>query len=85
MTATRDRPIDPRRIALIGFGEVGQRFGKEFLATGRFDVATYDIFFNNSPEGAVLRDKARELEVEACPSAAAEMREVADGAMCLMH
>jgi hypothetical protein len=40
-------------------GEVGQRFGKEFLATGKFDVPTYDILFDNSPEGAALRDKAR--------------------------
>ena len=42
--------ISGRRIALIGFGEVGQRFGKEFLATGRFDAVTYDILFNNSSE-----------------------------------
>ncbi len=65
------RPIDPRRIALIGFGEVGQRFGREFLATGRFEVATYDILFNNSAEGAALRDRARELKIEACVSASA--------------
>src|SRR5580700_5969984 len=69
-TATRP-PIDPRRIALIGFGEVGQRFGREFLATGLFDVATYDILFNNSPAGAALREQARTLRIEACASAAA--------------
>ncbi len=63
--------INPRRIALIGFGEVGQRFGREFRATGRFDVATYDILFNNSADGAALRTKTRELEIEACASAAA--------------
>jgi len=63
------RPVDPRRIALIGFGEVGQRFGREFRETGRFAVAAYDILFNNSPEGAALRDKARALEIEASPSA----------------
>lgn len=65
------RQIDPRRIALIGFGEVGQRFGREFRDTGRFDVATFDILFNNSAEGAALRDKARALSIEASPSAAA--------------
>lgn len=65
------KAIDPRRIALIGFGEVGQRFGREFLATGLFDVSTYDILFNNSAEGAALRDKARALKIEACASAAA--------------
>ena len=63
--------IDPRRIALIGFGEVGQRFGREFLATGLFDVATYDILSNNSPAGAALREAARVLKIEACPTAAA--------------
>jgi 3-hydroxyisobutyrate dehydrogenase-like beta-hydroxyacid dehydrogenase len=65
------KAIDPRRIALIGFGEVGQRFGREFLATGLFDVSTYDILFNNSPEGAALRDKARAMKIEASASAAA--------------
>src|SRR3974390_2441592 len=63
--------LDAGHIALIGFGEVGQRFGREFLATGRFRVSTYDILFKNSPTGAALRDKARELKVEACASAAA--------------
>jgi 3-hydroxyisobutyrate dehydrogenase-like beta-hydroxyacid dehydrogenase len=65
------RPIDPRRIALIGFGEVGQLFGRELLATGSFEVATFDILFDNSAEGTALRDKARVLGVEACASAAA--------------
>lgn len=71
MTAATRPPIDPRRIALIGFGEVGQRFGREFLATGLFDVATYDILFNNSPAGAALRETARALKIEAAASAAA--------------
>jgi 3-hydroxyisobutyrate dehydrogenase-like beta-hydroxyacid dehydrogenase len=71
---TNPAPIDPRRIALIGFGEVGQRFGKEFLAAGQFDVATYDILFNNSPEGTALREAARALRVEACASAAAAIK-----------
>lgn len=63
--------VDPHRIALIGFGEVGQRFGREFAETGKFQLATYDILFNNSPQGAALRDKARALGIEACASAAA--------------
>lgn len=70
------KTIDHRRIALIGFGEVGQRFGREFRETGKFDIATYDILFNNSAEGAALRDKARAQQIEACASAAA----AADGA-----
>ena len=65
------KAIDPRRLALIGFGEVGQRFGREFVASGAFEVATYDILFNNSAEGAALRETARTLKVEARASAAA--------------
>lgn len=71
MTGAKKSTIDPRRIALIGFGEVGQRFGREFLATGHFDISTYDILFNNSPAGAALREKARAMKIEACASAAA--------------
>jgi hypothetical protein len=67
MTATSNHPINPRRIALIGFGEVGQRFGAEFLATGRFDVATYEILSNDSPDGAARRDKARERRSKLFP------------------
>ena len=37
------KATDPHRVALIGFGEVGQRFGREFRETGRFDIATYDV------------------------------------------
>jgi 3-hydroxyisobutyrate dehydrogenase-like beta-hydroxyacid dehydrogenase len=65
------RALDPNRIALIGFGEVGQRFGREFLEAGKFSVATYDILFNNSASGTALRETARAMKVEACASATA--------------
>ncbi len=66
-----DRPIDPRRIALIGFGEVGTTFAAGFLATGLHDIATYDILLDNSERGAALREKARAMGVEAAPTAEA--------------
>ncbi|HZT51419.1 MAG TPA: DUF1932 domain-containing protein [Stellaceae bacterium] len=61
--------IDPRRIALIGFGEVGQTFARGLLATGRHSVATYDILFDNSAAGASLRETARALGVAAAATA----------------
>ncbi|HXQ51420.1 MAG TPA: DUF1932 domain-containing protein [Stellaceae bacterium] len=63
--------IDPRRIALIGFGEVGQNFAKGLLASGRHEVATFDILFDNSAAGAALRETARALGAEAASSFAA--------------
>jgi len=63
--------IDPRRIALIGFGEVGKTFARGFLASGRFDIATFDVLFDNSAAGAARREAARTLGVEAAPTAAA--------------
>ena len=62
--------IDDRRIALIGFGEVGKTFAQGFLAGG-FAVACYDILFDNSEAGAALRARARAMGVDACASAAA--------------
>ena len=63
--------IDPRRIALIGFGEVGKTFARGFLASGRHDVAAFDILFDNSESGAALRETARAMGVSAAPTAEA--------------
>ena len=52
-----------RRIALIGFGEVGTRFAEGLIASGRHDVAAYDILFDDAAAGPALRDKARALAV----------------------
>ena len=46
------RPIDPRRIAIIGFGEVGPIFARGLIASGRHDVATYDILLDDRAPGA---------------------------------
>jgi 3-hydroxyisobutyrate dehydrogenase-like beta-hydroxyacid dehydrogenase len=59
--------LDPRRIALIGFGEVGTTLAKGLIASGRHDIATYDLLID---EGTAMRDKARALNAQACRSAA---------------
>jgi 3-hydroxyisobutyrate dehydrogenase-like beta-hydroxyacid dehydrogenase len=58
--------IDPRRIALIGFGEVGGLFAQGLIASGRHDVSAYDILMDGGP---AFREKARSLGVEPCASA----------------
>lgn len=62
------------RIALIGFGEVGSLFARELMATGRHTVATYDILFD-VPQGTAMKEKARGLKVEPCPTAAAAAKD----------
>ena len=62
------------RIALIGFGEVGTLFAKELIASGRHSVSTYDILFE-SAQGNELKDKARGLKAEPCPSASAASKD----------
>ena len=67
--------VNPRRIALIGFGEVGQTLAAGFGALGRHELATFDILFADPAAGPALKEKARALEVEACASAAAAARD----------
>lgn len=64
---------EPRRVALIGFGEVGGLFAEGLIASGWHDVSAYDILMNG-PGDAALRDKARALGVDACASAAEAAR-----------
>lgn len=61
--------LEPRRIALIGFGEVGGLFAEGLIASGRHDVSAYDILMDGAAKRA-LYGKARALGVEACASAA---------------
>ncbi len=46
-------------LAIIGFGEVGQTFARDFLARGDVKVATYDIKFASLKDGPALLEKAR--------------------------
>ena len=55
-------------VAIIGFGEVGGRFGKDLLTSGVDRVATYDILFDREDGGRYLRDKAAQIGVVAADS-----------------
>lgn len=62
-----------RRIALIGFGEVGGIFGRDFAAAG-FDVSTFDILLNSETARGAMLEKARAANVRACDSLAEAIR-----------
>ncbi|MFI5012445.1 MAG: DUF1932 domain-containing protein [Hyphomicrobiales bacterium] len=64
------KSIDPHRIALIGFGEVGLIFGKALVASGRHDVAAYDILVDDRAAAGALRRKAEDAGVALKASAA---------------
>jgi 3-hydroxyisobutyrate dehydrogenase-like beta-hydroxyacid dehydrogenase len=54
-----------RQIALIGFGEVGGIFGRDFAAAG-LDVRTFDILLNIEQSRSAMLDKAKSANVRAC-------------------
>jgi 3-hydroxyisobutyrate dehydrogenase-like beta-hydroxyacid dehydrogenase len=67
------------RIALIGFGEVGQILAEDLVKAGATDIAAYDILFDEPdsiPSGALAAHRVR-----ACASAADAARE-ADLILC---
>ena len=66
-----ERPI--RRIALIGFGEVGGIFGHDLAAAG-FEVATFDILLNAAAARAGMLEKARLAKVRTCDTLADAIR-----------
>ena len=41
------------KLAIIGFGEVGQIFARQFREHGVKDIAVYDILFRRSHQRAV--------------------------------
>jgi 3-hydroxyisobutyrate dehydrogenase-like beta-hydroxyacid dehydrogenase len=57
-----------RKIAIIGFGEVGGIFGRD-LADRGLDVATFDILFDAPASREAMLAKARACGVRACESA----------------
>jgi len=54
-----------RQISLIGFGEVGGIFGRDFAAAG-LRVSTFDILLNAEPSRSAMLAKARAANVRAC-------------------
>jgi 3-hydroxyisobutyrate dehydrogenase-like beta-hydroxyacid dehydrogenase len=65
-----DTATNAIRIALIGFGEVGQIFARGFLASGRHEVATYDVLFGDAGATTTSPARAREIGARPCGSAA---------------
>ena len=56
------KPI--QRIAIVGFGEVGGIFGKDFAAKG-LDVSVFDILFDAKEARDAMLAKARDMKVRA--------------------
>lgn len=55
-------------ITIIGFGEVGQTFAREFLARGDVRVAAYDIKFASPEQAGPLLEAAKAMGVAAADS-----------------
>lgn len=53
-----------RKIALIGFGEVGGIFGQDFAAEG-LEVSAFDILLNAEPSRSAMLAKAKSAKVRA--------------------
>jgi 3-hydroxyisobutyrate dehydrogenase-like beta-hydroxyacid dehydrogenase len=54
-----------QRIAIIGFGEVGGIFGRDFSQQG-IDVSVLDILFHSAESRDAMLSKAQECAVRAC-------------------
>jgi 3-hydroxyisobutyrate dehydrogenase-like beta-hydroxyacid dehydrogenase len=61
---------DPRRVAFIGFGEAGGILARGLAATGRHEVAVYDILLDDPERAEAMRAKARDFGVAERASAA---------------
>jgi len=62
-----------RKIALIGFGEVGGIFGHDFAAAG-LDVSTFDILLNAEPSRGAMLAKAQSANVRPCDTLESAIR-----------
>jgi 3-hydroxyisobutyrate dehydrogenase-like beta-hydroxyacid dehydrogenase len=67
-------PAPIQRITLIGFGEVGGIFGRDFAKLG-ISVSVYDILFHSSDSREAMLAKARDCDVRACESLAESLRD----------
>ena len=57
-------------LALIGYGEVGHIFARDFLARGEANVAVYDLLFDDPSEGSSRIEDARKAGVKPAKNAA---------------
>ncbi|HVA93662.1 MAG TPA: DUF1932 domain-containing protein [Candidatus Dormibacteraeota bacterium] len=62
-----------RQIALIGFGEVGGIFGRDFAAAD-LQVSAFDILLNTEPSRSAMLEKAKNQKVRTCDSPAEAVR-----------
>jgi 3-hydroxyisobutyrate dehydrogenase-like beta-hydroxyacid dehydrogenase len=63
-----------QHIGLVGFGEVGGIFGRDFAKQG-VRVSVYDILFHSSEPRAAMFRLAHDCSIEACESLAECLRE----------
>jgi len=69
-------PVSGRfELGLIGFGEVGTTFSRQFMARGDVQIAVYDILFENLDKCEARRALAAELGVRVARSAADACRD----------
>lgn len=54
-----------QRIAIVGFGEVGGIFGRDFSQQG-IDLSVFDILFHSAESRDAMLSKARDCAVRAC-------------------
>jgi 3-hydroxyisobutyrate dehydrogenase-like beta-hydroxyacid dehydrogenase len=66
-------PPPIRRIALVGFGEVGTIFGADLARLG-VTIAAYDILLDAPASRAAMVEKARRVDVMPCDTLAAALQ-----------
>ena len=69
--------MNKMQIAIIGFGEVGTSFSRDFLASGRHEVSVYDILFDKEPTRTPYLERAKSIGVKACGSATEAAKDAA--------
>ena len=62
-------------LAIIGFGEVGTTFAREFMARGGVSIAVYDVLFSDPDKGPAMLAAANEIGVRAAASPADAARD----------
>ena len=68
----RVRPVDPNlKIGLVGYGEVGKILARALRDQGVAWVGAWDVLFRDPSQGAAMKERATQDEVEACSSLAA--------------
>jgi 3-hydroxyisobutyrate dehydrogenase-like beta-hydroxyacid dehydrogenase len=72
---TRITDVGAVRVALIGYGEVGQILGAELSARGVARVRAFDILFGDPQRGVPLRERAQHDKVELTASAGAAVED----------